>query len=82
MGCDPSPEHDRALAFPHGLCIQRLRRFARIRCGLGTLEAFFETWIWAQLGEDYKPIGLLVVGFVSAKRETRISIIVQPFGCI
>ena len=32
--------------------------------GVGTLEEFFETWTWAQLGVHRKPIGLLdVAGF-------------------
>jgi uncharacterized protein (TIGR00730 family) len=32
--------------------------------GLGTLEEFFETWTWAQLGVHQKPVGLLdVVGY-------------------
>jgi len=29
--------------------------------GLGTLEEFFETWTWAQLGVHRKPVGLLDV---------------------
>ncbi|MEI6740553.1 MAG: TIGR00730 family Rossman fold protein [Gemmatimonadaceae bacterium] len=29
--------------------------------GLGTLEEFFETWTWAQLGVHQKPLGLLNV---------------------
>lgn len=29
--------------------------------GLGTLEEFFETWTWAQLGVHQKPVGLLDV---------------------
>ena len=32
--------------------------------GLGTLEEFFETWTWAQLGVHHKPLALLdVAGF-------------------
>jgi uncharacterized protein (TIGR00730 family) len=32
--------------------------------GVGTLEEFFETWTWAQLGVHSKPVGLLdVAGF-------------------
>jgi uncharacterized protein (TIGR00730 family) len=32
--------------------------------GIGTLEEFFETWTWAQLGLHAKPFGLLnVAGF-------------------
>lgn len=32
--------------------------------GLGTLEEFFETWTWAQLGVHQKPVALLeVAGF-------------------
>ncbi|MCC6242798.1 MAG: TIGR00730 family Rossman fold protein [Gemmatimonadaceae bacterium] len=29
--------------------------------GLGTLEEFFETWTWAQLGVHHKPVGLFNV---------------------
>ncbi len=29
--------------------------------GIGTLEEFFETWTWAQLGVHHKPVGLLDV---------------------
>lgn len=35
--------------------------FITLPGGLGTLEEFFETWTWAQLGVHRKPIGLLDV---------------------
>jgi hypothetical protein len=35
--------------------------FVAMPGGLGTLEEFFETWTWAQLGVHRKPIGLLNV---------------------
>lgn len=35
--------------------------FITLPGGLGTLEEFFETWTWAQLGVHQKPIGLLDV---------------------
>ena len=38
--------------------------FVALPGGIGTLEEFFETWTWAQLGVHAKPIGLLdVAGF-------------------
>ncbi|HEY0932080.1 MAG TPA: TIGR00730 family Rossman fold protein [Gemmatimonas sp.] len=38
--------------------------------GIGTLEEFFETWTWAQLGVHRKPIGLLdVEGFWSPLQQ-------------
>ena len=33
--------------------------FITLPGGLGTLEEFFETWTWAQLGHHQKPVGLL-----------------------
>lgn len=33
--------------------------FVALPGGIGTLEEFFETWTWAQLGVHRKPIGLL-----------------------
>lgn len=40
--------------------------FITLPGGLGTLEEFFETWTWAQLGVHRKPIGLFdVSGFWS-----------------
>ncbi|MBL0171577.1 MAG: TIGR00730 family Rossman fold protein [Gemmatimonadaceae bacterium] len=35
--------------------------FVALPGGLGTLEEFFETWTWAQLGVHTKPVGLLDV---------------------
>ena len=35
--------------------------FVALPGGLGTLEEFFETWTWAQLGVHQKPVGLLDV---------------------
>jgi uncharacterized protein (TIGR00730 family) len=35
--------------------------FITLPGGLGTMEEFFETWTWAQLGVHQKPIGLLNV---------------------
>lgn len=35
--------------------------FVTLPGGLGTLEEFFETWTWAQLGVHHKPVGLLDV---------------------
>lgn len=35
--------------------------FITLPGGLGTLEEFFETWTWAQLGVHHKPIALLNV---------------------
>jgi len=35
--------------------------FITLPGGIGTLEEFFETWTWAQLGVHQKPIGLLDV---------------------
>jgi uncharacterized protein (TIGR00730 family) len=35
--------------------------FVALPGGIGTLEEFFETWTWAQLGVHRKPIGLLDV---------------------
>lgn len=35
--------------------------FVTMPGGLGTLEEFFETWTWAQLGVHRKPVGLLDV---------------------
>ncbi len=35
--------------------------FITLPGGLGTLEEFFETWTWAQLGVHQKPVGLLDV---------------------
>ena len=35
--------------------------FIALPGGLGTLEEFFETWTWAQLGVHHKPVGLLDV---------------------
>jgi len=35
--------------------------FIALPGGLGTLEEFFETWTWAQLGVHRKPVGLLDV---------------------
>lgn len=35
--------------------------FVAMPGGIGTLEEFFETWTWAQLGVHGKPIGLLDV---------------------
>ncbi len=35
--------------------------FITLPGGVGTLEEFFETWTWAQLGVHQKPIGLLDV---------------------
>ncbi len=35
--------------------------FIALPGGVGTLEEFFETWTWAQLGVHRKPIGLLDV---------------------
>jgi len=35
--------------------------FITLPGGVGTLEEFFETWTWAQLGVHRKPIGLLDV---------------------
>lgn len=35
--------------------------FITLPGGIGTLEEFFETWTWAQLGVHRKPIGLLDV---------------------
>ncbi len=35
--------------------------FVAMPGGLGTLEEFFETWTWAQLGVHRKPVGLLNV---------------------
>ena len=35
--------------------------FVAMPGGIGTLEEFFETWTWAQLGVHTKPIGLLNV---------------------
>jgi uncharacterized protein (TIGR00730 family) len=38
--------------------------FIALPGGIGTLEEFFETWTWAQLGMHAKPCGLLnVVGY-------------------
>jgi uncharacterized protein (TIGR00730 family) len=38
--------------------------FVALPGGIGTLEEFFETWTWAQLGVHRKPVGLLdVQGF-------------------
>lgn len=38
--------------------------FVAMPGGIGTLEEFFETWTWAQLGVHRKPVGLLdVEGF-------------------
>ncbi|MEO7520843.1 MAG: TIGR00730 family Rossman fold protein [Gemmatimonas sp.] len=38
--------------------------FVALPGGIGTLEEFFETWTWAQLGVHRKPVGLLdVSGF-------------------
>ena len=38
--------------------------FVALPGGIGTLEEFFETWTWAQLGVHRKPVGLLdVAGF-------------------
>ena len=40
--------------------------FVALPGGIGTLEEFFETWTWAQLGVHRKPVGLLNVdGFWS-----------------
>jgi len=36
--------------------------FVAMPGGIGTLEEFFETWSWAQLGVHRKPVGLLNVG--------------------
>jgi uncharacterized protein (TIGR00730 family) len=36
--------------------------FLTLPGGLGTLEEFFETWTWGQLGLHAKPYGLLDVG--------------------
>lgn len=35
--------------------------FVALPGGIGTLEEFFETWTWAQLGVHRKPVGLLDV---------------------
>jgi len=35
--------------------------FIALPGGLGTLEEFFETWTWLQLGVHHKPVGLLDV---------------------
>lgn len=35
--------------------------FVALPGGIGTLEEFFETWTWAQLGMHAKPCGLLNV---------------------
>lgn len=35
--------------------------FVAMPGGIGTLEEFFETWTWAQLGVHRKPVGLLDV---------------------
>ena len=35
--------------------------FITLPGGMGTLEEFFETWTWAQLGVHHKPIGLFDV---------------------
>lgn len=35
--------------------------FVALPGGVGTLEEFFETWTWAQLGVHQKPVGLLDV---------------------
>lgn len=35
--------------------------FITLPGGLGTLEEFFETWTWAQLGVHHKPMGLFDV---------------------
>lgn len=35
--------------------------FVALPGGIGTLEEFFETWTWAQLGVHRKPVGLLNV---------------------
>lgn len=35
--------------------------FIALPGGVGTLEEFFETWTWAQLGVHQKPVGLLDV---------------------
>jgi uncharacterized protein (TIGR00730 family) len=35
--------------------------FIALPGGIGTLEEFFETWTWAQLGVHVKPVGLLDV---------------------
>lgn len=35
--------------------------FVALPGGIGTLEEFFETWTWAQLGVHQKPVGLLDV---------------------
>ena len=35
--------------------------FIALPGGIGTLEEFFETWTWAQLGVHRKPVGLLDV---------------------
>jgi uncharacterized protein (TIGR00730 family) len=35
--------------------------FIALPGGIGTLEEFFETWTWAQLGVHQKPVGLLDV---------------------
>ena len=35
--------------------------FIALPGGIGTLEEFFETWTWAQLGMHAKPCGLLNV---------------------
>ncbi len=35
--------------------------FITLPGGIGTLEEFFETWTWAQLGVHRKPVGLLDV---------------------
>lgn len=38
--------------------------FITLPGGIGTLEEFFETWTWAQLGVHQKPVGVLdVAGF-------------------
>jgi uncharacterized protein (TIGR00730 family) len=40
---------------------ERSDAFVALPGGLGTLEEFFETWTWAQLGVHAKPIALLDV---------------------
>jgi uncharacterized protein (TIGR00730 family) len=40
---------------------ERSDAFVALPGGLGTLEEFFETWTWAQLGVHSKPVALLDV---------------------
>jgi uncharacterized protein (TIGR00730 family) len=48
--------------------------------GIGTLEEFFETWTWAQLGLHAKPFGLLdVAGFFGPLLEFLDQLVEQRF---